>query len=116
MKPVIWIGSSKKDLKAFPPAVRRDIGYALYTAQVGETDPAAKLLKGFAGHQVLEIVERYRTDAYRAVYTVQLAGFIYVLHAFQKKARKGISTPKKDIDLIRRRLKEAEQDYRERRD
>ena len=115
MKPLIWIGSSKKDLKAFPPAVRRDIGYALFAAQKGETDPAAKPFRGFKGGQVVEIVERYRTDAYRAVYTAQFADFLYVLHAFQKKAMKGISTPKKDIDLIRRRLKEADQDYRERR-
>ncbi len=115
IRPVIWIGSSKKDLKVFPPAVKRNIGKALFAAQKGETDPSAKPLTGFGGRQVLEISERYRTDAYRAVYTVQFADTIYVLHAFKKKARKGISTPKKDIDLIGRRLKEAGRDHRERR-
>ena len=115
LKPVIWIGSSKKDLKVFPPAVRKDIGKALYAAQKGKSDPAAKPLRGFGGRQVLEIVERYRTDAYRAVYTVQFTDAIYVLHAFQKKAKRGISTPKRDIDLVRRRLREADQHHRERR-
>ena len=112
-KPVVWIGSSRNDLISFPPAVRKDIGKALYAAQQSDTDPAAKPLRGFGGRQVLEIVERYRTDAYRAVYTVQFADTIYVLHAFQKKAKRGISTPKKDIDLVRRRLSQAGKHHRE---
>ena len=113
-KPVIWIGSSRRDLRAMPEQVRRDIGQALYTAQQGETDPAAKPLKGFGGARVMELVERDRSGTYRAVYTVQFADAIYVLHAFQKKSKRGIATPKQEIDLIRRRLAEAEQDYRER--
>jgi phage-related protein len=97
-----------------PPQVRRDIGQALYVAQQGLTDPAAKPLKGFGGARVMEIVERYRTDAYRAVYTAHFADTVYVLHVFQKKSKSGIATPKHEIELISRRLAEAERHYRER--
>ncbi len=90
------------------------MGQALYTAQQGGTDPAAKPLKGFGGAKVMEIVDRHDTNTYRAVYTVQFAGTIYVLHAFQKKSKKGIATPPKDIDLIRQRLAAAERHYNER--
>jgi phage-related protein len=114
VKPVFWIGSSLRDLRALPPEVRRDIGQALYTAQQGGADPAAKPLKGFGGTRVMEIVERGRDGTYRAVYTEQFADVVYVLHVFQKKSKRGIATPKQDIDLIRRRLTEAERDYRER--
>lgn len=114
IKPVVWIASSLDDLRELPPQVRRDIGQALYTAQQGETDPAAKPLKGFGGTRVMEIVERGPGGTYRGVYTAQFAGVIYVLHVFQKKSKRGIATPKQDIDLIRRRLTEAERDYRER--
>ena len=114
MKPVVWMGSSREDLGGMPQQVRRDIGQALYAAQQGEADPAAKALKGFGGARVMEIVERYRTDAYRAVYTVQFANAVYVLHVFQKKSKPGIATPKHEIDLIRRRLAEAERHHKER--
>jgi phage-related protein len=114
MKPVIWIGSSRRDLREMPQQVRRDIGQALYAAQQGVTDPAAKPLKGFGGARVMEIVERYRTDAYRAVYTAHFDNAVYVLHVFQKKSKSGIATPKQKIALIRRRLAEAERHYRER--
>jgi phage-related protein len=116
VRPVIWIGSSRRDLRAMPEQVRRDIGQALYTAQQGETDPAAKPLKGFGGTRVMEIVERDRSGTFRAVYTAQFADAVYVLHAFQKKSKKGIATPKQDIDLIRRRFAEAERDFKERQD
>ncbi len=96
-----------------PQQVRRDIGQALYTAQQGATDPAAKPLKGFGGVQVMEIVERYRTDAYRAVYTAHFGNAMYVLHVFQKKSKSGIATPKREIELIRRRFAEAERHNRE---
>jgi len=112
LKPVLWIGSSRRDLRGMPQQVRKDFGQALYAAQQGETDPAAKPLKGFGGTRVMEIVERYRTDAYRAVYTAHFATAIYVLHVFQKKSKTGIATPKQDIDLIRRRFAEAERDYK----
>jgi len=114
MKPVIWIGSSRDDLRTMPQQVRRDIGQTLYAAQQGETDPAAKALRGFGGTRVMEIVERYRTDAYRAVYTAYFADAIYVLHVFQKKSKRGVATPKPDIDLIRRRFAEAQRHHRER--
>ncbi len=114
VKPVFWIGSSRDDLRAMPDQVRRDIGQALYTAQQGATDPAAKPLKGFGGARVMEIVERDRSGTFRAVYTAQLGDAIYVLHVFQKKSKRGIATPKHDIDLIRRRLAVAEREYRER--
>ena len=114
VKPIVWMGSSREDLKGFPEQVRRDIGQALYTAQQGETDPAAKPLKGFGGANVMEIVDRHVTNTYRAVYTVKFAGKIYVLHAFQKKSKKGISTPQKDVELIRQRLAAAERHHKER--
>ena len=112
--PIVWIGSARHDLKAFPKQVRSDIGQALYAAQMGETDPAAKPLKGFGGAKVMEIIDRYDTNTYRAVYTVQFSNVIYVLHAFQKKSKSGIATPRKDIELIRRRLAEAQRLNRQR--
>ena len=114
LKPVIWVGSSRKDLRAFSRQVRADIGRALYAAQMGDTDPAAKPLKGFGGTRVMEIVDRHDTNTYRAVYTAQFAGIIYVLHAFQKKSKRGIATPQKDIELIRRRLADAGRLHKER--
>ena len=113
---VTWLGSSRADLKTFPDQVRRDLGQALYAAQCGETDPAAKPLKGFGGVRVMEIVDRHDTNAYRAVYTAQYDEAIYVLHAFQKKSKSGIATPKPEIDLIRRRLADAQRLHRERQD
>ena len=108
-KELVWIGSSRKDLKDFPIAVRRAFGIALYAAQIGEWPPDAKPLKGFGGTGVLEIIEDHRGDTYRAVYTVRFAAKVYVLHVFQKKSKHGISTPQRDIDLIKERLKKAEQ-------
>jgi len=113
-RPIIWVGSSRRDLRAFPRDVRRDIGQSLYAAQQGETDPSAKPLKGFGGGSVIEIVAEHRSDTWRAVYTVRYPEAIYVLHAFQKKSKRGIATPKRDIDLIRRRLAEVERLHRER--
>lgn len=114
LKPVRWVGSSRKDLRSFPPVVRLEIGYALYAAQKGETDPGAKPLKGFGGRGVLEIVSNHRGDTWRSVYTVRFEGAVYVLHAFQKKSKSGVATPKMELDLIRGRLADAERDYRER--
>jgi phage-related protein len=111
-KPVYWIGSSKEDLSAFPDPVKEVVGFALYQAQAGEKHGAAKPLKGFGGAGVLEIVEYHDGETYRGVYTVKFSNAIYVLHAFQKKSRKGIATPKGDIDLIRKNLKVAEADSR----
>ncbi len=110
IKSLIWIGSSRRDLKSFPAEVKDVMGYALYQAQVGLKAPSAKPLRGFGRASVLEVVEDYQTDTYRAVYTVKFAEWVYVIHAFQKKAKKGIATPKPDMDLIKRRLKVAEED------
>jgi phage-related protein len=115
-RPVIWVGSSRIDVREFPREVRRDIGQALYAAQQGETDPAAKALRGFGGGSVLEIVARHRGDTWRAVYTVRYPEGVYVLHAFQKKSKRGIATPKKDVALIHQRLGEAGRLHRERQD
>jgi phage-related protein len=89
-KPVEWVGSSLDDLKKFPEDVRQTVGYALYLAQCGERHPSVKPLKGFKGTEVLEVVEDFDGDTYRAVYTIRLAGVVYVLHAFQKKSKKEI--------------------------
>jgi phage-related protein len=112
-KPVHWIGRSREDLRAFPDSARRDIGFALAFAQRGEKHPAAKPLKGFGGAGVLEIVENYYGDAYRAIYTVRFTEVVYVLHVFMKKSKSGIKTPRHEIELIRARLKAAEADYRQ---
>lgn len=107
-KPLEWIGSSHKDLMALPPDVRRMFGYALSLAQAGDQHDAAKVLKGFGGAGVLEMVESDVGGTYRAVYTVKFTEAVFVLHCFQKKSKHGIATPKEDIDLIRTRLKAAE--------
>src|SRR5471030_3270330 len=112
-KPTEWIGSSRDDLRSFPDEVRRVMGFAINDAQNGEEHPRAKALRGFGGRSVLEVVDDEDGDTYRAVYTVRFAGVIYVLHAFQKESKKGIETPKRDIELIKARLKLAEADYRE---
>lgn len=101
-------------MKTFPRHVQRHIGQTLYAAQCGEEYASVKSLKGYGGRSVLEIVAHYQGDTFRAVYTVRFHDVIYVLHAFQKKSKKGIATPKKEIELIRQRLAAAEQDYRER--
>jgi phage-related protein len=111
MKPVEWVGSSYKDFRAFPDPVQDEMGFALYQAQIGGKPADTKPLKGFGGAGILEIVADHKGDAYRAVYTVWFSQAIYVLHAFQKKSRKGIKTQPDDIELIRRRLAVAEMDY-----
>jgi phage-related protein len=111
MKPLFWAGSSLDDLRHFPDEVQRAIGYALYLAQTGGKHPDAKPLKGFAGAGVLEVVDDFDGDTYRAVYTVRLAGAVYVLHAFQKKAKTGIKTPAPEIRLVKDRLRLAEEAY-----
>lgn len=111
IKPVIWIGSAKPDLSTFPEEVKDSIGFALYVAQQGGKHPDAKPLRGFGGAGVVEIVEDHHGDTYRAVYTVRLAGRIYVLHSFQKKSKRAIETPKAEINLIKSRLKRAETEH-----
>lgn len=106
LKPVVWVGDSLRVLKSFPSSVQDEVGYALFLAQRGEKHIAAKSLKGLGGG-VLEVVADYRGDTFRAVYTVRLVDRVYVLHAFQKKSKHGIATPQPEIDLIKRRLKQA---------
>ena len=107
-KPLEWIGSSYKDLLALPDDVRRHFGFALSLAQVGDKHDDAKVLKGFGGAGVLEVVEDDAGGTYRAVYTVRFREAVFVLHVFQKKSKRGIATPKADMDIIRARLKVAE--------
>src|SRR5438128_3047843 len=105
MKPVHWLGSSREDLKDFPKGVRREIGFALQAAQSGDKHASAKPLRGFGGAGVLEIVENYDGDTYRAVYTVRFGQAVYVLHCFKKKSKHGIKTPKNVIALVEARLR-----------
>jgi phage-related protein len=107
-RPLFWIGSSKRDLMALPVGVRKFFGHALNYAQNGERHDAAKVLKSFAGAGVLEVVEDDADGTYRAVYTVKFKEAVFVLHCFQKKSRRGISTPQKDMEIVRVRLKVAE--------
>ena len=109
LKPVRWMGSSKRDLRKMPEPVRDGIGFALYMAQNGLKHPEAKVLKGFGSAGVLEALESDRGGSYRAVYAVSYGDAVYVLHCFQKKSTQGISTTHQDLSLIRRRLAEAEQ-------
>ncbi|MDM8542767.1 type II toxin-antitoxin system RelE/ParE family toxin [Desulfococcaceae bacterium HSG9] len=111
---LIWIGNSLRDLKAFPKAVRERFGYALYIAESGGKHNHAKPLKGFKGSGVLEIVENFDKGTYRSVYTVKFKKYVYVLHCFEKKSKKGIAPPKPDIEMIRVRLKIALRDYQNR--
>jgi phage-related protein len=113
MKALRWIGRSRDELREFPEEVRRYVGYALQFAQMGTKHPSAKPLRGFGGAGVLEIVEDHDGDTYRAVYTVRFAEAVYVLHAFQKKSKSGVATPKQGIELIRTRLHRAEEAHRE---
>ncbi|MCK9365437.1 MAG: type II toxin-antitoxin system RelE/ParE family toxin [Syntrophales bacterium] len=115
-KPLVWLGSSKKDLMALPVIVRKFFGHALDFAQRGEQHDAAKVLKGFGGAGVLEIVENDQGNTYRAAYTVKFENAVFVLHVFQKKSKSGIATPKPDMDIIRERLKVAEKFLQEMRD
>jgi phage-related protein len=114
LKPVRWVGASRRDLKTFPRPVQRLIGQARYAAQGGEEYPSAKALKGFGGRAVLEIVAPHEGDTFRAVYTVRFHDAVYVLHAFQKKSKKGIATPRTEVNLIKQRLAASERDYGER--
>jgi phage-related protein len=112
-KPVGWIASSMKDLKKFPDSVRYKVGQALRDAQNGKKHPDAKPLKGFHGASVLEVVAHDDGSTYRVVYTLRFAAIVYVLHAFQKKSKRGSITPPQEIDKVKARLKEAEKAYAE---
>lgn len=112
MKELYWLGNSLKNLKEMPEDVQDGFGYALHLAQIGEKHSTAKPLKGFSGAGVLEIVENFEGNTYRAVYTVRFSNAIFVLHVFQKKSKSGIATAKQDIELIQSRLKQAQEIYK----
>ncbi len=113
VKPLEWVGSSKTDLVDFPQAVRKEMGHALYLAQSGDKPDNAKPLRGFGGANVLELVANHDGNTYRGVYTVKFPEAIYVLHCFEKKSKKGIATPRPQLDLIKQRLKVAAAHYQE---
>ena len=108
LKPVTWVGTSLKDLREFPETVQDLMGYALYVAQRGGKHQDAKVLSGFGGAGVVEIIKDHRGDTFRAVYTLRYAESVYVLHVFQKKSKTGRETPRRDLELIKQRLREAE--------
>ena len=110
-KPLKWVSSAKRDLDAMPDDVKDVFGHAIDLAQAGGKHQDAKVMTGFGSAGVLEVVEDHQGDTYRAVYTVKFAGWVYVLHCFQKKSKSGIATPKPDMDLINIRLKAAKQDF-----
>jgi phage-related protein len=109
-RPLRWIRSSQKDYREFPPKVQDNFGFELFLAQTGQHPPSAKLLKGM-GSGMVELVDDFDGDTYRAVYTVRFESAVYVLHAFKKKSKQGIKTPQGDIELIKQRLKDAQADY-----
>lgn len=104
---LIWVSSSLEDLKRFPEPVRKVMGFALFQAQCGGKHLQARPLKGFGGAGVLEIIEDFDGNAFRTVYTVRFADAVYVLHAFQKRSKRGIETPKREVDVVRARLRMA---------
>jgi phage-related protein len=115
-RPLKWVGSSYKDLMALPKAVRRTFGFALSLAQAGDKHDDADVMKGFGSAGVIEVIENDAHGTYRAVYTVKFVEAVFVLHCFQKKSKRGIETPKPDMDIIHARLKIAEQKAKELRD
>ena len=112
-RPLLWVASSRRDYREFPPRVQEGFGFELFLAQTGQHPPSAKPLKGL-GTGTLELIENFDGDTYRAVYTVQFAEALYVLHAFKKKSKRGSRTPQVDIDLIKHRLKTARDDHAQR--
>ena len=112
-KPLVWVGSSRRVFRDFPDEVKSAMGYALFIAQAGGRHPKAKIFKGTGNAGVVEVVDDHRGDTYRTLYTVRFASAVYVLHAFQKKSKKGIATPKAEIQLIEQRLRDAEHLHKE---
>ncbi|HTV69448.1 MAG TPA: type II toxin-antitoxin system RelE/ParE family toxin [Rhizobiaceae bacterium] len=109
-RPLLWVASSKKDYREFPPRVQEAFGFELFLAQTGQHPPSAKTLKGI-GSGVVELIEDFDGDTFRTVYTARFETAVYVLHCFKKKSKSGIATPKADIELVRKRLRDAELDH-----
>jgi phage-related protein len=112
-KPLVWVGSSRKDFRDFPEEVKSEMGYGLFVAQNGGRHRKAKTFKGTGDAGVIEVIDDHRSDTFRTVYTVRFASAVYVLHAFQKKSKQGIATPETDIRLIKQRLRDAERLHKE---
>jgi phage-related protein len=112
-KPLVWVGSSRKDFRDFPEEVKSEMGYGLFVAQNGGRHRKAKTFKGTGDAGVIEVIDDHRSDTFRTVYTVRFSYTVYVLHAFQKKSNKGIATPETDIRLIKQRLRDAERLHKE---
>lgn len=112
MKKLFFIDSTKKDIKGLPKEVKSVFRYALYVAQNGKHPPKSKILKGFGVAGILEIIQNFNKDTYRAIYTVRFKHAVYLLHVFKKKSKQGISTPKKDLDILKNRLTQAEKQYK----
>ena len=108
-RPLVWMGSSRKDFQGFPDEVKAEMGYALFQAQIGDRHRKAKTLKGAGDAGVIEIIDDYRGDTFRTLYAGRFETAVYVLHAFQKKSKKGIATPSQDLRLIEQRLRLAQQ-------
>lgn len=113
LKPIKWMFSSKQDIREFPQEVRNEVGHALHEAQIGQRNINVKTLRGLPSG-VLEVITNYDTDTFRTVYTIRFPKMVYVLHCFQKKSKSGIATPQKEIELIKKRLKAAEEHYAKR--
>lgn len=113
MKKLVWVGSSREDLKEFPPPVCSAIGYALFFAQSGKKHPHTKTLSGMGGASVIEIKENDPSGTYRLIYTIETEEYIFILHAFQKKSKSGKATPKQELDMVKKRLKESRVLYKE---
>ena len=113
LRPLLWVGSSKRDYGDFPAQVQDGFGFELFLVQTGQHPPSAKPLRGL-GSGTVELIDDFEGDSYRAVYTVRFHEAVYVLHAFKKKSKRAIATAKRDIDLIKRRLREAETDHAKR--
>jgi phage-related protein len=113
VRPLLWIASSKRDYRRFPHQVQDQFGFQLYPARIGQHPPSAKPLKGL-GSGTVELIDDFDGDTYRAVYTVRFGDAVHVLHAFKKKSKRGIKTPQGDIDLVKRRLKDAEHEHAQR--
>ena len=113
IRPLLWIASSRRDYRAFPARVQDNLGFELFLAQTGQHPPSAKPLRGLGGGTI-ELIEDFDRDTYRAVYTIRFSEAVYMLHAFKKKSKRGSKTPGSDIDLVKRRLRDAEQDYAQR--
>ena len=114
LRPLLWVGSSKKDYVSFPERLQEEFGFELFLAQTGQHPPSAKMLKGLGGG-VVELIDDFDGDTYRAVYTAHFETVVYVLHCFKKKSKQGSKTPQSDVDLIKRRYRDAEANYPERR-